>query len=190
MKFLEERIQKDGQVLAGDILKVDSFLNHQIDIFLLEEMGKAFYEHFRNKSITKILTIESSGIAIACATAFYFQVPVLFAKKKQRKNMDDQCWQTLVHSYTCGQDNVISVAKKYLQEQDHVLIIDDFLARGQATQGLLQICQQAGAKVEGIGIAVEKGFQEGGKQLRKAGYDLCSLAIVEAMNTQDIQFRK
>ncbi len=181
MNFLEERIVKDGQVREGEILKVDSFLNHQLDIGLLEQIGEAFYDHFRDKHITRVLTVESSGIAVAFPAARKFGVPVVFAKKSRSRNLDGDLYTSIVHSFTYNVDNLVTLSKQYLHEDDTVLIVDDFLANGKAVQGLLDICRQAGAQVAGIGIAIEKGFQCGGKNLREAGYDLYSLAIVDEM---------
>ncbi len=181
MKLLEERIRKDGQVRPGNILKVDSFLNHQLDVGLLDEIGKEFYQRFKDKGINKILTIEASGIAIACMTARYFDAPVVFAKKAKSKNLDGDVFTSVVHSFTYGKDYNITLSKKFLGPQDRVLIVDDFLAIGKAMQGLLDVCRQANAQVCGIGVAIEKGFQSGGATLRDAGYDLASLAIVESM---------
>ena len=175
MKLLEERIKEDGQVRPGNILKVDSFLNHQLDISLLEQLGNEFYEKFKNKGITRILTIEASGIALACLAAQHFKVPVVFAKKAKSKNLDGELY---------------TLAKKFLSEDDTVLLIDDFLAVGKAMRGLIDICNQADAKIAGIGIAVEKGFQSGGKELREAGYDVYSLAIIDEMTDDgSITFR-
>lgn len=184
MNFLEERICKNGVVKEGNVLKVDSFLNHQIDISLLEEMGKEFKKRFAGKEVTKILTIEASGIGIACIVARYFGVPVLFAKKTQSINVDGDKYQADVESFTHKCTNHVFVSKKYLSKDDKVLIIDDFLARGSALIGLTQIVKQAGASVSGIGIAIEKGFQEGGKIIRSMGIQLESLAIVESMDAQ------
>lgn len=184
MNFLEERICKDGVVKEGNVLKVDSFLNHQIDISLLEEMGKEFKKRFAGKEVTKILTIEASGIGIACIVARYFGVPVLFAKKTQSINVDGDKYQADVESFTHKCTNHVFVSKKYLSKDDKVLIIDDFLARGSALIGLTQIVKQAGASISGIGIAIEKGFQEGGKIIRSMGIQLESLAIVESMDAQ------
>ena len=184
MNFLEERICKDGVVKEGNVLKVDSFLNLQIDISLLEEMGKEFKKRFAGKEVTKILTIEASGIGIACIVARYFGVPVLFAKKTQSINVDGDKYQADVESFTHKCTNHVFVSKKYLSKDDKVLIIDDFLARGSALIGLTQIVKQAGASVSGIGIAIEKGFQEGGKIIRSMGIQLESLAIVESMDAQ------
>lgn len=182
MKLLEERIRTDGQVRPGNILKVDSFLNHQLDVGLLDEIGKEFYRLFQGKGINKILTIEASGIAIACMTARYFDVPVVFAKKAKSKNLDGDVFTSVVHSFTYGKDYNITLSKKFLKPEDRVLIVDDFLAVGKAMHGLLDVCRQAGAQVGGIGVAIEKGFQPGGASLRAAGYDLASLAIVESMD--------
>jgi xanthine phosphoribosyltransferase len=181
MEFLEQRIRKDGQVRPGNILKVDSFLNHQLDVDLLDEVGKAFYDRFKDKGINKILTVEASGIAIACMTARYFHVPVVFAKKARSKNIDGDTYTSLVHSFTYGKDYTVTMAKKFLGPEDRVLLVDDFLAVGKAMRGLIDICSQAGADVAGIGIAIEKGFQEGGSFLRSSGYDVCSLAIIDHM---------
>ncbi len=190
MELLEKRILQDGTVKEGNILKVDSFLNHQLDVELLNEIGKEFKRLFADKKITKILTIEASGIAIASVAAQYFGVPVLFAKKSKSQNLDGELYTSVVHSYTYGKDYTITVAKKFLSPREHILIIDDFLAVGKALNGLLDIAAQAGATVEGIGIVVEKGFQEGGKNLRRQGYNLHSLAIVDSMENGKLVFRK
>ena len=191
MKLLEERIQKDGIVKAGNVLKVDSFINHQMDIELISEMGKEWKRLFADKPINKILTIEASGIGIACIAAMHFHVPVVFAKKTQSINLEGEMYTAEVESFTHKNKNQVIVSKKFLSEEDHVLIIDDFLANGCALQGLIQIVQSAGATVEGIGIAVEKGFQSGGRMIRNLGYQLESLAIVEIMEdeTGKITFR-
>ena len=190
MNFLEERILKDGQVRQGDILKVDSFLNHQVDITLLEQIGDAFYEHFKDKKVTRVLTVESSGIAIAYPVARRFGVPAVFAKKARSMNLDGDLYTSIVHSYTYNVDNVVTLSKQYLHADDSVLIVDDFMANGKAVQGLMDICRQAGAEVAGIGIAIEKGFQNGGRLLREAGADLYSLAIVDSMSDDGkIEFR-
>ena len=181
MKFLEDRIRREGQIRPGNILKVDCFLNHQLDVTLLDEIGRAFSEKYKDRGITRILTIEASGIAIACMTARYFNVPVVFAKKAKSKNLDGDVYTSVVHSFTYGRDYDITLAKKFLGPQDTVLLVDDFLAVGKAMNGMLDICRQAGAHVAGIGIAIEKGFQSGGAALRQAGYDLTSLAIVDSM---------
>ena len=186
MNCLEQRILKDGVVKPGNVLKVDSFLNHQMDIALMDEMGKEFKRRFADKPINKILTIEASGIAIACAAARYFDnAPVVFAKKSKSINIDGDMYVATVESFTHKNVNQVVVSKRYLNEGDHVLIIDDFLANGCALQGLISITESAGAKVEGIGIAVEKGFQIGGKVIRNMGYHLESLAIVESMDDQN-----
>ncbi len=190
MKLLEQRILQDGIVKEGNILKVDSFLNHQIDIKLMNEIGKELKNIFAGKPITKILTIEASGIAAAAIAAQYFDVPVLFAKKAKSQNLDGDLFTSMVRSFTYGKDYTITVSKKFLSADDHVLIIDDFLAVGSAMKGLIDVCNQAGATVEGIGIMVEKGFQEGGKYLREAGYDLHSMAIIESMEGETITFRQ
>lgn len=192
MNFLEEKIVKDGIVKEGNVLKVDSFLNHQMDINLFNEMGKEWKRRFEGKSINKILTIEASGIGIACIVAQHFDVPVVFAKKSKSINLEGDMYTAEVESFTHKNKNQVIVAKKFLNEKDHVLLIDDFLANGCALQGLLQIVQAAGATVEGIGIAVEKGFQSGGKIIRNLGYQLESLAIVEKMDyeTGTIIFRQ
>ena len=192
MQLLEERIRRDGTVKPGNVLKVDSFLNHQMDVELFNEMGKEFRRLFPSKEINKILTIEASGIGIACIAAQYFQVPVVFAKKSQSINLDGEQYTTKIESFTHKRVYDVIVAKKFLNEQDHVLIIDDFLANGCALQGLIQIVQSAGATVEGIGIAVEKGFQSGGRMIRNLGFQLESLAIVDGMDaaTGEITFRE
>ena len=192
MKLLEERIQKDGIVKAGNVLKVDSFINHQMDIELISEMGKEWKRLFADKPINKILTIEASGIGIACIAAMHFHVPVVFAKKTKSINLEGEMYTAEVESFTHKNKNQVIVSKKFLDENDHVLIIDDFLANGCALQGLIQIVQSAGGTVEGIGIAVEKGFQPGGRIIRNLGYQLESLAIVDAMDdeTGKITFRE
>ena len=192
MNCLEERILKDGVVKEGNVLKVDSFLNHQMDIALMNEIGKEFYRRFEGKPINKILTIEASGIAIAYAVAQQFHVPVLFAKKSKSINIAGDTYVAEVESFTHKNRNTVVVSKQFLNENDRVLIIDDFLANGCALQGLISIVDQAGATVEGIGIAVEKGFQVGGQIIRNLGYQLESLAIVESMNheTGEIIFRQ
>lgn len=192
MNFLEERIVKDGVVKEGNILKVDSFLNHQMDVKLFKQMGEEFKKRFAEKNINKIMTIEASGIGIACIVAECFDVPVVFAKKSKSVNIDGDVYYAEVESFTHKCKNQVIVSKKFLIPEDHVLIIDDFLANGCALQGLISIVTQAGAVVEGIGIAVEKGFQQGGKIIRNLGYQLESIAIVEGMNAADgsIQFRE
>lgn len=191
MNFLEERIVKDGVVKEGNILKVDSFLNHQMDTRLFKLMGEEFKKRFEGKPINKILTIEASGIGIACVVAMSFDVPVVFAKKSKSVNIDGDMYVTEVESFTHKNKNQVIVSKKFLSADDHVLIIDDFLANGCALQGLISICHDAGATVEGIGIAIEKGFQAGGQVIRNLGYQLESLAIVDGMDasTGTITFR-
>ena len=192
MNFLEERIQKDGIVKEGNVLKVDSFLNHQMDIGLFKRMGEEFKKRFAGESINKILTIEASGIGIACIVAEYFDVPVVFAKKSKSINIEGEMYIAEVESFTHKCKNQVIVSKKFLNPEDHILIIDDFLANGCALQGLISIISQAGASVEGIGIAIEKGFQSGGRTIRNLGYHLESLAIVDDMNaeTGEIIFRE
>lgn len=191
MQLLEERIRKDGIVKPGNILKVDSFLNHQMDIPFINELGKEFKRRFADAPITKILTIEASGIGIACLVAQHFNVPVVFAKKAQSLNLDGEMYCTKVQSFTHKRVYDVILSKKFLSAEDHVLIIDDFLANGCALLGLTDLVESAGATVEGIGIAIEKGFQQGGKIIREKGYQLESLAIVESMNAADntITFR-
>ena len=192
MNFLEERIVKDGVVKEGNVLKVDSFLNHQMDIELFDQMGAEFKKRFADRPINKILTIEASGIGIACVVAQHFGVPVVFAKKTKSINIEGEMYTAEVESFTHKCKNQVIVAKKFLSEDDHVLIIDDFLANGCALQGLIQIVKAAGGTVEGIGIAIEKGFQSGGTVIRNLGYHLESLAIVEGMDasTGEITFRE
>ena len=182
MKLLEERIQRDGIVREGNVLKVDSFLNHQMDIALFGEMGKEFHRLFGSEGVTKILTIESSGIGIACVAAQYFGVPVLFAKKNQTKNIAGDVYTSRVESFTHGRVYEIRVAKEFLRPEDRVLIIDDFLANGSALLGLIQLVKAAGACLVGAGIAVEKGFQPGGDLVRATGVRVESLAIIESMD--------
>ena len=191
MNFLEERILKDGIVKEGNVLKVDSFLNHQMDINLFKQMGEEFKRRFADKNINKIMTIEASGIGIACVVASYFDVPVVFAKKSQSINIDGDVYVAEVESFTHKNKNQVIVSKRFLGPEDHVLIIDEFLANGCALQGLISIVAQAGGTVEGIGIAVEKGFQSGGRMIRNLGYQLESLAIVESMDaaTGNVKFR-
>ena len=192
MNFLEERIVKDGIVKEGNVLKVDSFLNHQMDVALFDEMGAEFKKRFEGKNINKILTVEASGIGIACVVAMHFNVPVVFAKKSKSINIDGDMYIAEVESFTHKCKNQVIVSKKFLSEDDHVLIIDDFLANGCALQGLISIVNQAGGTVEGIGIAIEKGFQVGGQIIRNLGYQLESLAIVDSMDatTGTINFRE
>ena len=192
MNFLEERILKDGIVKEGNVLKVDSFLNHQMDIDLFNQIGEEFKRRFEGKQIDKIMTIEASGIGIACIAAQQFHVPVVFAKKAKSINIEGEMYVAEVESFTHKCKNHVIVAQKFLSPEDHVLLIDDFLANGCALQGLIQIVQSAGATVEGIGIAVEKGFQSGGRMIRNLGFQLESLAIVDGMDaaTGEITFRE
>lgn len=192
MNFLEERITKDGIVKPGNVLKVDSFLNHQMDISLMNEIGREFHRRFADKHVTKVLTIEASGIAIAYPVANEFGVPLIFAKKTRSINIDGEMYVAEVESFTHKNKNQVIVSKKFLDENDHVLIVDDFLANGCALQGLISIAESAGATVEGLGIAIEKGFQIGGRVIRNLGYHLESLAIVESMDaeTGTIRFRE
>ena len=183
LKLLEDRIVKDGIVKPGNVLKVDSFLNHQMDISLFNDMGKEFKRLFNDTPINKILTIEASGIGIACVAAQYFDnVPVVFAKKSQTVNIDGEVYSTKIESFTHKRVYDVILSKKYLSSKDHVLIIDDFLSNGCALNGLLDIAQKAGATVEGVGIAVEKGFQRGGELIRQKGIRVESLAIIESMD--------
>ena len=191
MKLLEERIREDGVVKEGNVLKVDSFLNHQMDIELFNEMGKEWARLFADRPVTKILTVEASGIGIACVAAQHFHVPVVFAKKTQSLNIDGEVYSTKIQSFTHKKIYDVIVSKKFIKPEDHILIIDDFLANGCALEVLLQIVEDAGATVEGIGIAVEKGFQKGGDLIREKGVRVESLAIVESMDaaTGEIVFR-
>ena len=192
MNFLEERIVKDGVVKPGNVLKVDSFLNHQMDVKLLDKIGAEFARRFAGEKITKVLTIESSGIAIACSVARELGVPMVFAKKAQSVNLDGEMYVAEVDSFTHKRRNLVIVSKKYLSSEDRVLIVDDFLANGCALQGLISIVDDAEAEVVGCGIVIEKGFQEGGHRIRNLGYRLESLAIVDAMDpeTGSITFRE
>lgn len=192
MKLLEERIRKDGVVKPGNVLKVDSFLNHQMDVELFNEMGKEFKRLFADCPINKILTIEASGIGIACVVAQHFNVPVVFAKKAKSINLDGEMLSTKIESFTHKRVYDVIVSKKFLNADDHVLIIDDFLANGCAVEGLIDLIQGAGATIEGVGIAIEKGFQRGGDLLREKGLRVESLAILESMNdeTGEIVFRE
>ena len=191
MNFLEERIVKDGIVKPGNVLKVDSFLNHQMDIALMEEIGREFKRRFANKTITKVLTIEASGIGIAAFVAKEFGVPLVFAKKSKSVNIEGEMYIAEVESFTHKNRNQVIVSKKFLGDEDRVLIIDDFLANGCALQGLIAIAESSGATIEGLGIVIEKGFQMGGRVIRNLGYQLESLAIVDGMDaeTGTITFR-
>ena len=191
MKLLQEKILKDGIIKSGNVLKVDSFLNHQIDVPFIAKLGEEFKRRYEGTPITKILTIEASGIGIASVAAMYFNVPVVFAKKASGSNMDKDVYFTQIYSYTHNKINEVVVSKRFIGPSDHVLIIDDFLANGCALEGLIDIVRQAGATVEGVGIAVEKGFQGGGDKLRANGIRVESLAIIEKMDAQSktIEFR-
>ena len=191
MQILYDRIRKDGIVRAGNVLKVDRFLNHQMDIHLFQEIGKEFKRRFEGEEINKILTIEASGIGIACIVAEYFDVPVVFAKKTKSINIEGEMYTAEVESFTHKCKNQVIVAKKFLSEDDHVLIIDDFLAKGKALDGLTTLIQDSGAELVGAGIVIEKGFQDGGKRIRDKGIRVESLAIVDSMNaeTGEIVFR-
>ena len=192
MNFLEERIVKDGIVKPGNVLKVDSFLNHQMDIALMEEIGREFKRRFGGKTVTKVLTIEASGIGIAAFVAKEFGVPLVFAKKSKSINIDGEMFVAEVESFTHKNKNQVIVSKKFLNSDDHLIIIDDFLANGCALMGLIQIANSAGASIEGLGIVIEKGFQAGGQIIRNLGYHLESLAIVDAMDSEtgSITFRE
>lgn len=192
MNFLEKRIAESGIIKPGNVLKVDSFLNHQIDVALLDEIGKEFRRRFEGERITKVLTIEASGIAVACSVAREFGVPVVFAKKAKSVNLDGDTYVAEVESYTHKKTNQVIVSRKYLCPEDRVLIVDDFLANGCALQGLISIVDSAGAEVVGCGIVIEKGFQEGGYRIRNLGFRLESLAIIDSMNAQtgQIVFRE
>jgi xanthine phosphoribosyltransferase len=190
VKLLKEKILKEGRVLNGNILKVDSFLNHQLDVEFLNELGKEFKRRFQDKEITKILTIEASGIAIAAITAQYFKVPVVFAKKTESKNLDKEIYEGNVYSYTKDKQYKIMVSKRYISSEDNILIIDDFLANGQAILGLKEIVDAAEANLVGVGIVIEKGFQKGGSLLRNSGINIESLAIIDSMDTEGISFRE
>ncbi len=189
MELLKERILKDGRVAKGGVLKVDNFLNHQIDVKLYNEMGKEFKRLFDDVKVDRILTIEASGIGIACVAAQYFDVPVVFAKKAKSKNIDGEVYTSVVESFTYGKSYDITVSKKFILENENVLIIDDFLANGKASLGLVDIVKKAGANVAGVGIAIEKGFQNGGKTLKEMGINLHSLAVIKSMDDDgNIQF--
>jgi xanthine phosphoribosyltransferase len=189
MELLKERIRRDGRVKDDHIIKVDGFLNHQIDMELIDEIGKEFRRRFDGQKITKVITIEASGIAIACITAKYFGVPLVFAKKSESKNIDGDVYRTTVTSYTRGRDYTVILEKRYLTSEDRILIIDDILATGKAQKGLLDISRQAGASVAGIGIVIEKGFQGGGDKLRESGYNVQSLVIIDSLENSMIRFR-
>ncbi len=189
MDKLEKMIIENGEVKEGNILKVDSFLNHQLNPEFLYQMGEEFYRLFKDKEITRILTIEASGIAIAVMAALIFKVPLVFAKKTESLNLDKDIYTSKVFSYTKNKEYNIMISKKYLHKNDKILIIDDFLAEGNAMKGLIDVAEQSGAQISGIGIAIEKGFQQGGKILRAEGYNLESLAIVDELKPNHIKFR-
>ena len=189
MELLKQRILQDGHVKDEQIIKVDAFLNHQIDIGLMDEISREFKRLFAQEKITKVITIEASGIAIACFTALQFHVPMVFAKKSESKNIDGEVYKTTVTSFTRGRDYTVILEKKYLSADDRIIIVDDILATGKAQRGLLDISAQAGAAVAGIGIVIEKGFQGGGDALRKDGYNVQSLAIIDSMKDCKVRFR-
>ena len=188
MQLLEDRIRKDGKVIGTDILKVDMFLNHQIDVRLIDEIAKEFFKLFKDCGVTRILTVEASGIAIAVLTAKYFNVPLVFAKKASHKNVGSDLYTAECYSFTHGKSYTMSVSKKYLPKGEKILIIDDFLADGNAVKALMKLVNDSGSETVGVGIAIEKGFQHGGKALRESGVNLQSLAIVESMNENSITF--
>ena len=188
MKLLEDRILKDGVIKEGGVVKIDSFLNHQMDISLINEIGREFARLFKGEKVTKILTVEASGIGIACITAQYFGVPVVFAKKSESKNLDGDIYTAPVLSFTKGKEYIIRVAKRFLSPEDRVLIIDDFLAKGKAVLGLKSIVEQAGATLVGAGICIEKGFQDGGELVRQTGVRLESLAVIKEMSDDSLVF--
>lgn len=191
MKLLEEKIRKEGQILSGNILKVSSFLNHQIDVLFLDNLAQEFVRRFEGEKITKVLTIEASGIGIGSCVARAFKCPLVFAKKNSSKNVNEDCYRSSVYSYTHSKTYNIIVVKNYISSDDNVLIIDDFLANGSALNGLIELVSQAGAKLAGCGIVIEKGFQEGGALLRQKGYKIESLAIVDSMSVESgVEFRK
>lgn len=192
MRILEERILKDGKVLSGNVLKVDSFLNHQLDVNLLNEIGKELYKLYQNCDITKVLTIEASGIGVGCMVAQFFNCPLVFAKKNKTSNIDEDVYCSQIESFTHGCTYNVIVSKDFLNENDNVLIVDDFLAKGNALKGLIDIVRQSGANVAGCGIAIEKGYQGGGDELRRQGIRVESMAIVEKMDptTGSVDFRK
>jgi len=189
MKLLEQKILKDGRVLPGEVLKVDSFLNHQIDVELLNKCGEEWFRLYKDAGITKIITIEASGIGIACIAAQYFKVPVVFAKKSKSLNLSADCYTAEVNSYTKATTKTVMISKRYISPDDKILIIDDFLANGSALRGLISIIDQAGATVAGIGIAIEKAYQGGGDDLRAKGYRIESLASIASMSDDGIVFR-
>ncbi len=190
MKLLEDRIIKDGIALDGSVLKVDGFLNHQIDVLFADKLGEEFARLFCGLCATKILTVEASGIALACATARFLKLPVVFAKKGSRANTGSDIYYAVSYSYTHKSEYIMTVSRKYLSSCDKIIIIDDFLAKGSALSGLISIVQQSGGELSGIGIAIEKAFQGGGDALRRKGFNLCSLAVIESMDNGNIVFRR
>ena len=190
MKLLEDKIRESAKVVDGDIVKVDMFLNHQIDVSLLQSLGEEFYRCFQNQGVTRILTAEASGIALACMAAIFFQVPVVYAKKGHVRTQGDHVYRSEIFSYTRGKSTEISVSKDFLLSEDRILIIDDFLASGNAVLGLKDLIDQAGAQLVGVGIAIEKGFQSGGQKLRESGIPLCSLAIISVIQNGEVLFRE
>lgn len=189
LDILKQRIREDAKVMEGEIIKVDSFLNHQVDVDLLNEIGKEFKERFKDEKIDKILTAEVSGIAIASIAAQYFKVPMVFARKTESKNLDNDKYETEVYSYTKRKTYKIMVSKRYLSKDENILIIDDFLANGKAVEALIDIIDKAQSNLIGVGVAIEKGYQEGGKGLRKRDIKLESLAIIDSINDEGINFR-
>ncbi|UHR02278.1 xanthine phosphoribosyltransferase [Peptoniphilus sp. GNH] len=191
MKLLEEKIQKDARLLEGNIVKVDSFLNHQLDVAFLDKLAEEFAKYFSKRGINKILTIEASGIALAVLLSKHMDdIPVVFAKKAKSLNIGDDVFTSSVESFTYKKEYTITVSKKYLSQNDKLVIVDDFLAEGMAMKGLIDVAKQAGSQILGLGVAIEKGFQKGGKFLRQEGYDLCSLAIIDEIKEDGIVFRK
>lgn len=190
MKLLKDRIRAEATVVGNEVVKVDHFLNHQVDVDFLSEIGREFYLRFEGERITKILTVEASGIAVAVSTAQLFHIPVVFAKKSASRNLDDNTYCSEVYSFTRNNSYLMKVSQRYLHQQDRILIIDDFLANGRAVQGLIDIVRQAGATLAGVGIVIEKGFQTGGQKLRAEGIRVESLAIIEDMDETHIQFRE
>jgi len=190
MELLEQRIRKDGKIYAGDVLKIDSFLNHQMDVDFLSVLGKAFYDLFADCGVNKILTMEASGIGIACMTAQFFHCPAVYAKKGRTSNMAKDVWRSQVHSYTHGSDHDVVVSRQYLGKDDRVLIVDDFLAVGNALRGLCELVHQAGAEVAGCAVAIEKAFQQGGDRLRAEGVRVEALACIESMTDDSLTFRR
>lgn len=190
MKLLKDRIRAEATVVGKEVVKVDHFLNHQVDVDFLQEIGREFYRRFAGQPVTRILTVEASGIAVAISAAQYFHVPVVFAKKSDSRNLDNDTYTSEVYSFTRNTSYRMKVSRRYIGPQDHVLIIDDFLANGRAVQGMIDIVRQAGATLAGVGIVIEKGFQEGGHLLRAEGVPVVSLAIIESMDENHIEFRE